>query len=128
MEIGKFIGIAILICIIVVILKQVKPELSLLALIIGSIILLLYVLSSFTSVITSFNQIVTKTGVNSQLFTVIIKIVGVGYLVEFTADVCKDSGNTSIADKVLLGGKIIILLLAIPIITNLFEIILELLQ
>ncbi len=128
MEIGKFIGIAILICIIVVILKQVKPELSLLALIIGSIILLLYVLSSFTSVITSFNQIVTKTGVNSQLFTVIIKIVGVGYLVEFTADVCKDSGNTSIADKVLLGGKIIILLLAIPIITNLFDIILELLQ
>ena len=128
MEIGKFIGIAILICIIVVILKQVKPELSLLALIIGSIILLLYVLSSFTSVITSFNQIVTKTGVNSQLFTVIIKIVGVGYLVEFTADVCKDSGNTSIADNVLLGGKIIILLLAIPIITNLFDIILELLQ
>ncbi len=128
MEIGKFIGIAILICVIVVILKQVKPELSLLALIIGSIILLLYVLTSFTSVIQSFNQIVTKTGVNSQLFTIIVKIVGVGYLVEFTADICKDSGNVSIADKVLLGGKIIILLLAIPIITNLFDVILELLQ
>lgn len=128
MEIGKFIGIAILICVIVVILKQVKPELSLLALIIGSIILLLYVLTSFTSVIQSFNQIVTKTGVNSQLFTIIVKIVGVGYLVEFTADICKDSGNVSIADKVLLGGKIIILLLAIPIITNLFDVILELLR
>lgn len=128
MEIGKFIGIAILICVIVVILKQVKPELSLFALIIGSIILLLYVLTSFTSVIQSFNQIVTKTGVNSQLFTIIVKIVGVGYLVEFTADICKDSGNVSIADKVLLGGKIIILLLAIPIITNLFDVILELLQ
>jgi len=128
LEIGKFIGIAILICVIVVILKQVKPELSVCIMIIGGAILLLYVLNSFTSVITTFNEIITKTGVSQQLFSIVLKIVGVGYLIEFTADICKDSGNSSIADKVILGGKILILTLAIPIINSLFNVILELIQ
>ena len=60
MEVGKFIGVAILICIIVVVLKQVKPELSVCVMILGGAVLLLYVLNSFTSVITTFNEIITK--------------------------------------------------------------------
>lgn len=128
MEVGKFIGIAILICIIVLILKQVKPELSLLVLILGGAILFLFVINSFTSVITSFNEIITKTGVSQSLFSIVLKIIGVGYLIEFTADICKDSGNSSIADKVILGGKIIILTLALPIINSLFNVVLELIQ
>ena len=128
MEVGKFIGVAILICIIVVVLKQVKPELSVCVMILGGAILLLYVLNSFTSVITTFNEIITKTGVSQNLFSIVLKIVGIGYLIEFTADICKDSGNSSIADKVILGGKILILTLAIPIINSLFNVILELIQ
>jgi len=128
LEVGKFIGIAILICIIVLILKQVKPELSLLVLILGGAILFLFVINSFTSVITSFNEIITKTGVSQSLFSIVLKIIGVGYLIEFTADICKDSGNSSIADKVILGGKIIILTLALPIINSLFNVVLELIQ
>lgn len=128
MEVGKFIGVAILICIIVVVLKQVKPELSVCVMILGGAVLLLYVLNSFTSVITTFNEIITKTGVSQNLFSIVLKIVGIGYLIEFTADICKDSGNSSIADKVILGGKILILTLAIPIINSLFNVILELIQ
>ena len=128
MEVGKFIGVAILICIIVVVLKQVKPELSVCVMILGGAVLLLYVLNSFTSVITTFNEIITKTGVSQNLFSIVLKIVGIGYLIEVTADICKDSGNSSIADKVILGGKILILTLAIPIINSLFNVILELIQ
>lgn len=128
MDVIKLVGIGIIVCVITILLKQVKPEFAIFAVIIGSCMLLIYILNYFTSIFSTFNNIVEKTGINNQLFGLLIKIIGVGYLVEFGASICMDSGNSSIADKIILGGKIIIFSLAIPIITNLFEVILGLLE
>ena len=68
-----------------------------------------------------------KTGIDQDLFVILLKIIGVGYLVEFSAGICSDSGNTSIANKVVLAGKILIFLLSMPIIKNLFEMVMDLL-
>lgn len=110
----------------VVFLKQVKPEYSLLCLIIGSIVILLYILSYMTKVFVFFQEIVEKTGISYSLFVTMLKIVGLGYLIEFSANVCRDSGNNSIADKVVLAGKIMIFVVSMPIVSNLFEMIVEL--
>ncbi len=128
MDVIKLVGIGIIISIVTILLKQVKPEFSIFAIIIGSVILLVYILNYFTDIFSTFNKILNKSEVNNQLFPLLIKIIGVGYIVEFGASICMDSGNSSIADKIILGGKIIIFGLAVPIITNLFEVILSLLQ
>lgn len=128
MEVIKLVGIGIVISIVTILLKQVKPELSIFAIIIGSVILLLYILNYFTSIFSTFNSILEKTNIDSQLFSLVIKIIGVGYLVEFGASICNDSGNSSIAEKIILGGKIIIFSMAVPIITSLFEVIMSLLK
>ena len=60
------------------------------------------------------------------MFKTLLKIIGVGYLVEFSAGVCIDSGNSSIADKIVLAGKVLIFSLSIPIISNLFNMIMDL--
>ena len=60
------------------------------------------------------------------MFTTLLKIIGVGYLIEFAASICNDSGNSSIADKIILSGKLIIFALSLPIITNLFNLVMEL--
>lgn len=127
MDLFKIIGLGILISIVAVITKQIKPELSIAVVLAGSVLMLIYILNALTDVISTFNQMVNKTGINQELFSIIIKIIGVGYLIEFAADICRDSGNTAIADKVILGGKVLIFILAMPIITSLFNIILELL-
>ena len=57
-----------------------------------------------------------------------LKIIGIGYLVEFSANVCRDSGNSSIADKVIIAGKMMIFIISLPIITNLFDLVLDLVQ
>ena len=128
MEIIKLVSIGILISTIIVIIRQIKPELAIIVSIVGSIIMILFILSSFTSIFNVFNQLIEKTGVDSELFSVLLKIVGVGYLVEFSSDICIDSGNSTIANHIVLGGKILIFILAIPIITNLLEIILGFVQ
>lgn len=127
MEIFKIVAIGILICVVTLILKQVKPELTVVVVIAGSIVLITYALNYFTQVFNVFGNIVEKTGLNQGLFAILLKLIGVGYLVEFGASICEDSGNSSIASKIILCGKITIFLLSMPIITNLFDLILELL-
>ena len=56
-----------------------------------------------------------------------IKMTGIAILTEFAVSICRDSGETAIASKIDLGGKIIIVSISIPIITALLEIILQIL-
>lgn len=126
MELLKVLILGMILSIITVLLKQIKPEYSLICIIVGSIILIAYILSGITTIFDYFSKIVDKTGIDETLFTTLLKIIGVGYLIEFSAGVCIDSGNSSIADKIVLAGKILIFTLSMPIITNLFNLVLEL--
>ena len=127
MEIFKIVGIGIIGCVIVLLVKQLKPELTVTVIVATTIIMLIYILKYFTQIFSLFEDIVEKTGLDKNLFTILIKIIGVGYLVEFGASVCEDTGNSSIASKVILAGKIAIFLMSMPIIVNLLNLILELL-
>ncbi len=128
MEVVKIVSIGIIICLCASMLKSVSPQFSLIVIIAGSITLLLYILNYFTQIFTLFNSVVVKAGISVSLFGTLLKIMGVGYLVEFGASVCADSGYSSIGDKVILGGKVIIFTMALPILNNLFNLLLELID
>jgi len=121
MEIIKIILIGIITCVAAVLLKQFKPELAILVTIAGSIVILIIIVNSLTTVVGYFTQVASKTNINLKLFSSIIKIVGIGYITEFGANVCNDSGNSSLADKILLGGKVVILCFALPIVNSMLS-------
>ena len=123
MEFIKIIGIGLITSIAVLVVKQVKPEVAILVTITGSIVMLLMLVEMLASVINVFDMLVNKTGLDKKLFSSVLKIIGVGYITEFSANICADAGSKSIADKILLSGKIIILVLALPIITSLVDIV-----
>ena len=123
----KIIGIGLVTCIAVLILKPVRADFAMLVSIVGGLIILVMILSSLTSAISLISSIANRTGVNSQLLSLVFKIIGVGYLVEFSASLCADAGSGGLGDKILLGGKIIILVMALPIITSIVGIVMELL-
>jgi stage III sporulation protein AD len=75
-----------------------------------------------------FKVITNMTGVESSLIKLILKIVGVGYVTEFGAGILNDFGSTAIADKVVLGGKLTIVLLSLPILQGLLQLIGKFLQ
>lgn len=128
MDLIKIIGVAILICIVSIVTKQIKPEFSLIIIIAGSCILLWYILQYVGTIVNVFDNIATQTNINTEFLTIILKIVGIGYLIEFAANICIDSGNSSIADKIILIGKLIILTVSMPIISNLLNVIVGLIQ
>ena len=123
MDIIKILLIGVLISVTVVLIKQLKPEFTIFIIIAGSILIIAYIFNWFTPILSAIQEIVELTGLNSALIENILKIVGIGYLTEFASNICLDSGNSSIADKVQLAGKSFILITSLPIITQLIQIV-----
>ena len=127
MDIVKVIGVAFVTTFAVMILRPTKPELAAVVSIAGGVLVLLMFVDSLKAVTEGFASIVQKAGIKSDVFTALLKIIGIGYLTEFAAGICSDAGNGSMAQKVNLAGKVVILVLALPIIDNLIQIIIGIL-
>ncbi len=123
----KIIAVGLITCLATMIIKPIRSDFAVIIAIVGGMIIIFMVINYLSSVFETFREIIGITGLNSSLYTLLLKIIGIGYLVEFTAGICSDTGNSSLGDKVLLGGKIIILVMALPIITDILQIIMELL-
>ena len=123
MEIIKIIGVAFITTISSSLLKSTKPELSFAITITGVIVILTFIIDGMKNTISAFNQIAQITGIENGLIKILLKIVGVGYLTEFSAGILNDFGSQSIADKISLGGKITIVILSLPIIESLFDLV-----
>lgn len=72
-------------------------------------------------------NLANKTAINNQFLTLLIKITGIAFLTEFAVSICKDSGETAIANKMDMGGKVVIVSMSIPIISGLLETIIKVL-
>ena len=80
-----------------------------------------------TGIFAVFKNLIDFTGIDSSLYSMLLKIIGIGYLIEFTAGICADTGNGSLGDKILLGGKIVIMVMALPVVVSILDIIVEIL-
>ena len=121
MEILKIIGVAFVTAIAAILLKGTKPELSFAVTVTGIIVILLFIIDSLQNTVNIFYQLAELTGVENGLIKILIKIVGVGYLTECGAGILTDFGSNAVADKVVLGGKLTMLFLAIPVIKMLLQ-------
>ena len=127
-DIFKIIGVAFITAITAVILRGTKPELSFAVTVVGIIIILTFRVDMIKGTMSVFTSISQIAGIKNGLLKMLLKIVGVGYLTEFGAGVLHDFGGNSLADKVVLGGKITIVLLSLPVIEGLLNMIKGFLQ
>ena len=125
MEIIKIIGIALTALVIIIMLKQYRPEYAVFISILTGVLILVLVMDKLTGIINIIQSIQDKFGINTQFIAILIKITGIAFLSEFAVSICKDSGEAAIASKIEIGSKIIIISMSIPIISSLLEIILK---
>ncbi len=123
MEIVKIIGVGIVTAIAAVLLRSSKPELSFAVTVAGCAIILIFAVDLFAGTFSIFAELGEKTGIDNALIKIILKIIAVGYLVEFAADIVEDFGAKSIADKLVFAGKVIIFSISLPIIRSLVTLI-----
>lgn len=127
MEVIKIIGIALVSLIIIILLKQYKPEFAIYISLLTGVLILILVMDKLTGIINLLQSLANKASINSTFLSLLIKITGIAFLSEFAVSICKDSGEAAIANKIEVGTKIIIISMSIPIISSLLEIILKLL-
>lgn len=126
MEIFKIVGIGIVATILSLVLKNQRPEISLQISIVTGLVIFIFVVTKLTSVMEVLNLLARKIDIELIYITTIFKIVGIAYVSEFGAQVCRDAGEGAIASKIEFAGKVLIMVLAIPILVALLDLIVRL--
>ena len=123
MEILKICAVGIVTAFCVLILKEHKSDMALIVAIAGGCIILLMLVEYISGIFSTLRGLMEKAGLDSSIFKMLVKIIGIGYIVDFSAGIIQDSGSKSLSEKVVLGGKIIIMAMSLPILVKLFELI-----
>lgn len=116
MDILKIIGIGFITLIVSNILKEYKREYKIYCVLIGGAIIIFFSLETINSIIKFIKEF--SVAYNNGFIEILLKITGISILTEYAVSICRDSGESSIANKIDFGGKIIIISLSIPIISN----------
>ena len=127
MEIIKIIGIGLIALIIIILLKQYKPEFAVYVSLIAGALILILAIDKLAGIISLLQSLANKASINTEFLTLLIKITGIAFLSEFAVSICKDAGEAALASKMEIGAKLIIISMSIPIISSLLEIILKIL-
>ena len=127
MDVIKIIGIGLISLIIIIIVRQYKPEFTLYVSLLAGALILVFIMDKIGGIIDLLTSLSNKTAINNEFIILLIKITGIAFLTEFAVSICKDTGESAIANKVDMGGKVIIVSMSIPIISSLLETIVQLL-
>ncbi len=127
MDIVKIIGIGLIALIIIIIVRQYKPEFTLYVSLLAGALILFFMMDKIGGIINLLTTLSNKTAINNEFLTLLIKITGITFLTEFAVSICKDTGESAIASKIDMGGKVIIVSMSIPIISSLLETVVEIL-
>lgn len=117
MDILKIIGIGFISLVITIILKEYKKEYAIYSSLIGGAIIIFLSLDTLKSIIDFINNLSIR-GYNYEFINLLLKVTGIAILTEYAVSICRDIGENAIASKMDFGGKIIIISMSIPVISN----------
>lgn len=126
MEIIKIIGIGFITLILGVLLKEYKKEYSIYVSIIGCLIILFMNMDVLENIVSFVNDFKTSK-FDIPFLEVILKTTGIAILIEYAVSICKDAGETAVANKIDFAGKTIIISLSVPLISQSLELFLDVL-
>lgn len=123
MEILKIVALAITGVLLAVLMKSFNKETSIYIILATVIILFISIIDELTEIFLFLEGIYDNVSYGKTFFPVILKVLAVAYITDFTAQLCRDAGEGTIGTKVELAGKVIIFYLAMPILTAILELI-----
>ncbi|MBE3555967.1 MAG: stage III sporulation protein AD [Firmicutes bacterium] len=128
MGIGQLVALAIVGALLLTVIRQAHPGIALVVSIGLGVLLLTATLYQLKPIVTQLEALSSLGKVNNTLLIVVLKIIGIAYLVELGADICRDAGENALAARLELAGRILILAMGLPILTAVVASIAKLLQ
>ncbi len=122
----KIAAVGIVGTVLAVTVKEYKKEFSLLIGIATGLVIVYLLLESITQIKNLFGAMITEAGINGEYVGIMVKVIIIAYVCEFAVQFCADAGERAIGAKIELAGRILILTASLPIIENLFNLIVNL--
>ena len=105
--------------------RQYKPEYTVFIVLAIGVIVFSLISTYAGDILDSLSRLFKYTNVNNDFIKILLKILGICIITQLTSDICRDAGESALATKSELIGKIIMLVSAMPIITSIADIVLE---
>ena len=112
-------GIVVVLC--ALLLKNEKAEYAVFFFFLGCLMIFLFGISKLEVILTAIGRLEGYLGAGSEYLPILLRIVGITYLAEFAADLCRDAGFSAVAGQVELAGKLTIMAVSLPVIIGLLE-------
>ena len=125
MNTGVIVGIGVVGAILAITVKNTRPELGIGVSIVTGCIIFAMVIPHIGGLLEELRQMSQRTGVDFGYFEPAVKIIGISYITQFSAEIIRDAGEGAVSKKVELAGKITILIVLLPILKNLISVILS---
>ncbi|WNB93581.1 stage III sporulation protein AD [Bacillus sp. NEB1478] len=126
LEIIQIVGFGLVAAFLALVLKEQKANFAFLITLVVGVGIFLFLIDKIGQVLSMLERIALNANVNMMYVETLLKIIGIAYIAEFGAQITRDAGQGAIASKIELGGKILILVMAIPILTVIIETVLTL--
>ncbi|RXZ78272.1 stage III sporulation protein AD [Paenibacillaceae bacterium] len=127
MEIVQIVGLGLVATTLTLIVREQKPIFAFLLAAFTGIYLFLMLIGKIDGVINVLEELANRSGIPSIYLSTILKIIGIAYIAEFGAQIVKDAGQESMASKIEFAGKVLILVMAVPIIRVIVDTVMNLL-
>ncbi|WP_083841906.1 stage III sporulation protein AD [Fictibacillus macauensis] len=126
MAILQIVGLGIIGTFLALILKEQKASFAFILTLVVGIAIFLFLIDQIALVLRMIFNVAQKANLNFMYVETIMKIIGIAYIAEFGAQITSDAGQGAIASKIELAGKVLILVMAIPILSIIIETVLQL--
>ncbi len=118
--------IAIVVSVLSLCIKRHNSELALMMSVSGAIIILFSVIEYVISSVDSISTILANANINSEYIMILLKVMGICFITEFTCDCTKEAGLLSLCSNIALAGKVLILVTAMPMFMNVLDVVVSL--
>ena len=126
MDVLKISALGIVTAVLVITIKKTHPEMALQLSIIAGLILFLFSIDYLREVVDFIRDFSERFSFAYQSILLVIKIIGIAYVCEFTIQILKDAGESAIASKVELAAKLVVIVVSLPLLTTFLDLVLGL--
>ena len=123
MDIFRVVGLGFIAAVMALLLRQNRPEIAIQISIAAAVVIFFYIAPYFLGIVRMFEDLTEQLSIDLRFFDIVLKIIGIAYITQLGAELCRDAGENAIAAKIELAGKVILLVMSMPIVYSLINLV-----
>ena len=115
MDMTSIVALGIIGAALSVLLKQYHKEYAMVVSLVTGLLILFFIIGQLTPILEELQTLYQSSQEVQSYLPILFKSIGICFLTQIASDTCRDAGESAIASKVEMAGKIAVLLISLPL-------------